>query len=171
MIPWIDLSPILGDIPWVVVGAVAARAYMPERATQDLDILVRQEDGERVREKLQAAGFQVTAPLAIPGYTFRSPEGMEIDVLLGDFPWLEEALAHPRLDPAGLPVLDLPFLVLMKLEASRVQDLADLSRMLGLASEEDLERVRDAVSRYAPDDREDLESLVYLGRLELAEEK
>ena len=35
-----NLSGILEGVEWVVVGAVAARAYMPERATQDLDILV-----------------------------------------------------------------------------------------------------------------------------------
>ena len=37
--------------------------------------------------------------------------------------------------PDGLPIIDLPYLVLMKLSASRTQDLADISRMLGLADE------------------------------------
>ncbi len=55
----------------------------------------------------------------------------------------------------------------MKLEASRVQDTADLSRMLGLASDEDQARVRDAVACYAPDTDDDLESLIYLGRVEM----
>ena len=41
MNPWPDLRPVLTGIPWVVVGAVATRAYMPERATKDLDILDR----------------------------------------------------------------------------------------------------------------------------------
>lgn len=167
MIPWPDLRDLLQGIPWVIVGAVAARAYMPERGTRDLDILVRSEDGRPVQERLEEAGFHFVAPMAIPGYTMRSPDGVDVDVLLGDFPWLEEALAHPRSDPAGLPVLDLPYLVLMKLESSRAQDIADLSRILGLAAGEDLERVRHAVSRYAPDALEDLESLIYLGKLEI----
>jgi len=64
-------------------------------------------------------------------------------------------------------VLDLPYLVLMKLASSRLQDLSDIARLLGLASEADLERVRAVVSRYLPDARDDLESLVYLGKLEL----
>jgi hypothetical protein len=63
-------------------------------------------------------------------------------------------------------VLVLPYLVLMKLESSRLQDTADLSRMLGLASEEELARVRAVVARYAPGEADDLESLIYLGRLE-----
>ena len=131
MIAWPDLRLVLRDIPWAVAGGVATRAYMPERVTKDLDILVRRDDGDEVWERLEAAGYKFITPLAVPGFLVRSPEGVEIDVILGDYPWLEEALAHLRQDPAGLPVLDLPYLVIMKIEASRVQDTADLSRMLG----------------------------------------
>lgn len=164
---WPDLRPVLEGIPWAVAGAVAARLYMPERTTYDLDILVRREDGETVQKRLEAAGYRYGASLTVPGFTVCSPEGAEIDVLLGDAPWVEEALAHPRVDPVGMPVLDLPYLVLMKLEASRLQDMADLARMLGLASEAERERVRAVVARYAPDALEDLESLIYLGMLEM----
>ena len=167
MNPWPDLRPVLQGIPWVVIGAVATRAYMPERATKDLDILVRHEDGDEVRERLEAAGYTFITHLAVPGFLVHSPEGVEVDVVLGDYPWLDEALAHPRQDQAGFPVLDLPYLVLMKLAASRVQDTADLSRMLGLASDEELAPVRAVVARYAPAEVDDLESLIYLGRFEM----
>ena len=167
MNPWPDLRPVLQGIPWVVVGAVATRAYMPERATKDLDILVRHEDGDEVWERLEAAGYTFITHLAVPGFLVHSPEGVEVDVVLGDYPWLDEALAHPRQDPAGFPVLDLPYLVLMKLIASRLQDVADLSRMLGLASDEELASVRAVVARYAPTEMDDLESLIYLGRFEM----
>jgi hypothetical protein len=167
MNPWPDLRPVLQGISWVVIGAVATRAYMPERATKDLDILVRREDGDKVRERLEAAGYTFVTHLAVPGFLVHSPEGVEVDVVLGDDPWLDEALAHPRQDPAGFPVLDLPYLVLMKLIASRLQDVADLSRMLGLASDEELAAVRAVVARYAPTEMDDLESLIYLGRFEM----
>jgi hypothetical protein len=167
MLPWPDLRPILEGIPWVIVGGVATRAYMPERATKDLDILVRREDGDEVRERLEQAGYTFMTELAVPGFLVRSPEDMELDVILGDYPWLDEALTHPRQDMAGYPVLDLPYLVLMKMESSRLQDTADLSRMLGLASDEELERVRAVVARYAPTEMGDLESLIYLGRFEI----
>ncbi len=167
MNPWPDLRPVLQGIPWVVIGAVATRAYMPERATKDLDILVRREDGDEVRERLEAAGYTFVTHLAVPGFLVHSPEGVEVDVVLGDDPWLDEALAHPRQDPAGFPVLDLPYLVLTKLVASRLQDVADLSRMLGLASDEELATVRTVVTRYAPTEMDDLESLIYLGRFEM----
>ena len=34
---WPDLDPVLAPIAWAIVGAVATRHYMPERATRDLD--------------------------------------------------------------------------------------------------------------------------------------
>lgn len=167
MNPWPDLRPILQGVLWAITGGVATRAYMPERVTQDLDILVRRQDGDEVRQRLEGAGYCYVSPLAVPGLLVRSPEGVEVDVLLGDAPWVEEALAQPRQDPAGYPVLDLPYLVLMKMASSRAQDVADTTRMLGLASEEELARVREAVARHAPQETEDLESLIYLGQVEM----
>ena len=55
----------------------------------------------------------------------------------------------------------------MKLETSRAQDLADLSKMLGLAADEELDRTRECVARHMPEASDDLESLIYLGRLEM----
>jgi len=167
MNPWPDLRQVLTGIPWAVVGGVATRAYMPERATKDLDILVRHQDGDEVQARLGVAGFKIVSQLAVPGFLVRAPDGAEVDVILGSYLWLSEALAHVQHDPAGYPVLDLPYLVIMKLIASRVQDTADLSRMLGLASDADLTRVRQVVARYAPDDLADLESLIFLGRFEM----
>jgi hypothetical protein len=167
MHPWPDLRPVLDGIPWVIVGAVATRAYMPERSTQDLDILVRVSDSDAVRERLESVGYVFVSALAIPGFAVRSPAGIELDVILGQQAWLTEALAAPRQDPAGYPVLDLPYLVLMKMDSSRSIDLGDLSRMLGLASDAELTRVRAIVGRFAPAEMEDLESLIYLGQVEM----
>jgi hypothetical protein len=54
----------------------------------------------------------------------------------------------------------------MKLGASRSQDMADISRMVGWASDEDLQAVRDVVTQYSPQDSEDLESMIFLGQQE-----
>jgi hypothetical protein len=170
MNPWPDLRPILGDIPWVIVGGVATRAYMPERATKDLDILVRSRDSDEVIERLEEAGYRRISPLAVPDFLLRSPEGTDLDVIFGDYDWLDEALGHQGRDPAGYPVLDLPYLILMKIASSRLQDTADISRMLGLASQDEVTRVREAIARYAPDEADDLESLIYLGRVEVGKE-
>ena len=170
MHPWPDLRTILHDTPWLIAGDAATRAYMPERATQDLDILIRRIDSDVVWEKLQAAGYTRVSELAIPGFIARSPEDVELDILYGDDAWLDEALQHPETDAAGYPVIGLPYLVLMKMASARAQDMADLARMLGLASEARLAHIRDVVHRYAPDEAEDLEALLYLGRLETGQE-
>ncbi len=166
MNPWPDLRPILADIPWALVGGVATRAYMAERATKDMDIIVHEHDGEMAVKKLQQAGYNLVSRLAIPGYLLRSPDGTELDVIFGRQRWLKEALASPKQDPAGYPVVGLPYLVMLKMEAQRPQDWADVSRMLGWASEADLDEVRAVIGKYAPEDLEDIESLIFIGKKE-----
>ncbi len=167
MIHWPDLRQILAEVDWVIVDGVATRAYMPERMTKDLDILVHERDNQIVLDRLQAANYELIKQLAtIPGYILQSPDGVEVDLILGNYPWLNDALANPERDPAGYPVLALPYLVLMKLGASRSQDMADISRMVGWASDEDLQAVRAAVASYSPQDSEDLESMIFLGQQE-----
>ena len=166
MNPWPDLRPILEGLDWAIVGGVATRAYMPERMTRDMDILVHQNSGDAAIARLQQSGYQIIARLAIPGYSLRSPEGIEVDVIFGDDAWLKDALADPKRDPAGYPVIGLPYLILLKMATQRAQDWADVSRMLGWASEADLDEVRAVVKQYAPEDLEDLESLIFIGKKE-----
>ena len=104
--------------------------------------------------------------LAIGGVTWKSPDGRLLYVLERDDEWVDEALLALREDPQGLPVVKLPYLILMKLQASRTQDLADVSRMLGGADEHELGRVREVMKRYQADSLDDLESLIQLGKLE-----
>lgn len=170
MSSWPNLTPILAGLPWAVVGAVATRAYMPERMTRDLDILVPTDKSAEVRARLQAAAFAEIQELAIGGATWRSPAGEEVDVIELREEWVLEALRHLERDPQGLPVLALPYLVLMKVRAGRVQDLADAARMLGLAADELRQATRQVFERHMPDALEDLESLITLGRLEVEAE-
>ncbi len=164
---WPDLRDILEDIPWALVGGVATRAYMPERKTMDMDILVHTRDGAAVIARLQAAGYKIISPLAVPGYLTRSPNGIELDVIFGDAAWVREALSKPNADRANYPTIALPYLVLMKITASRAQDWADVSRMLALANEKERGAVRRVIAKYSPEDLDDLESLIFLGEKEL----
>jgi len=168
MHPWPDLRLILQGIDWVLIGGVATRAYMPERETKDMDVLVHHADGDEVISKLRQAGYKVVSRLAIPGYLLQSPEGVEVDVLFGRYPWLREALKHPVYDKADYPVIGLPYLVILKIAANRGRDIGDLTTMLGWAEDADLDAVRAVVARYTPEDLEDLESLIFLGRQEQA---
>ncbi|MCS7251639.1 MAG: hypothetical protein NZ572_04285 [Thermoflexus sp.] len=168
MFPLPNLTEILDSLPWAVVGAVAARHYMPERATQDVDIAVLRKDAPEVRRRLQEADFRYAGELAIPGSSWISPEGTSVDVLELSAPWAESALqeAQENRDPYGFPILPLSYLILMKFEAGWLQDLADIARMLGVASSNQVEVVREVFRQYRPGDLEDLESLLTLGRLE-----
>ena len=164
---WPDLTPTLAGIAWAVVGAVAARAYMPERTTQDLDVLIAAADREEVRMRLERAGFLTVQQLAIGGMTWRAPTGALVDVIESQAEWVAEALCSLQRDPQGLPILDLPYLVLMKIQAGRAQDLADVARMLGAAQDARRDETRKVIRRWLPEALEDLESLIALGRLEM----
>ena len=152
--------------PFVVVGAVATWLYMPQRATKDVDILVLARDAPSLYRELVEAGCVRVGSLTVGGTSWETPEG-ELDVIESSEPWAEAAVASPNRSPTGLSVIALPYLVLMKIQASRAQDLADLVRMLALADEPTREQVRDVVRRFQPTVLEDIESMIALGELEL----
>jgi hypothetical protein len=162
-----DLNLILKQAPFVVVGGVATRMYMPERMTLDLDILVKAEDRELIYQDLRKADSKKIGSLSIPGSQWQLADQTSLDVIEGDDSWVKDAIAHPKYAPDGLPIINLPYLVLMKLSASRTQDLADISRMLALAKENEREQIREVIKTYIPSAKEDLESLIVLGELEL----
>ncbi len=168
---WPDLSQALGRLPWAVTGAAATRLYMPERSTQDLDVVVLAKDVAEVRRRLEAAGYALKGELAIGGSAWTAPDGTPVDVIEGREAWWPQALAEAagNRDAQGLPVLTLPYLVLMKLLAGRVQDVADVARMLGHAAEDAIASVRAVIAAHAADLLEDLESLITLGKLEAQE--
>jgi hypothetical protein len=166
IIKWPDLRKILTGIKWAVVGGVATRAYMPERATLDIDILINPSDDKKARQKLKKAKFVFVQELSVGGSTWKMPDGTMIDIISFLVDWFSEAFEELQTDPQGLPVLSLPYLVLMKLQSGRTQDLADITRMLGLANEEECNKVRNVIKKYQPDAVEDLESFISLGRLE-----
>lgn len=170
--PMPDLNPLLPGVRYVVVGGTATSLYMPMRTTKDVDILVSELQAPATEQALRRAGASLIGPLSIAGSlglrgtSWRLRDGSELDVLVSGQAWVTEALAHPNLDAAGLPIVVLPYLVLLKLDASRGMDIGDLSRMLGGANDAALGEVRTVVRKYLPDAPEDLESLIELGRLE-----
>ncbi len=90
------------------------------------------------RKKLTDAKFIYDGELSIGGSTWRAPDGQMIDVIEGHEAWWSNALneAHSNRDAQGLPILPLRYLVLMKFQSGRVQDIADVTRMLGQADEQ-----------------------------------
>jgi hypothetical protein len=161
----IDIASILGGLPYVVVGGVATRAYMAERMTLDIDILVHSENWPAIEVALEAADGENTGALSIGGFSFQFGADI-LDVLVSDAPWVQTAIDSPNFQN-NLPIIALEYLVLLKLKASRSIDLGDLSRMLGQANQLALTKVRETVRNDLPEATEDLESLIILGKLEL----
>ena len=144
--------------PFVIVGAVATSLYMPERVTKDIGVLVLASDAGDLHAELADAGWRRVGTLTVGGTRWPTP-GELLDVIESNEPWAEEAV--------GLPVIALPYLVLMKLQASRLQDLADIVRMLGQSDKPLRDQVRGVIGAHKPDALEDVESMIALGELEL----
>lgn len=163
-VPRLDF--LRGKVPFVVVGGLATSLYMPERMTLDTDILVRLEDMPDAENALQAAGYSKQGSLTTGGSTWLSPNGRPLDLLSFDEPWVDDAVNSPIIRDGDVPYIALQYLVLMKLYSGRLQDLADIGRMLGRADDETLETVRNTIHQYMPQETADLESIISLGKLE-----
>jgi hypothetical protein len=150
---WPEIDSVLTGIPHAVVGGVAANAYMAPRFTDDLDIGVMLSDLARATSALRAAGW---------------PDGRRVHLVPIPRRWGRAALDAARRDQrTGVVTLPLGYVVLMKLAVSRSIDIGDLTRLLGGRSDEELAQIREIVRRFGgPDDPEDLEQLIALGRLE-----
>jgi hypothetical protein len=162
-----DLRDLI-NTSYVIVGGVATRLYMPERMTDDLDILIHSSQVEQVYAHLSEQKVRYIGDLSIGGTSWELPGRVILDIISSDRPWVKIALLSPRISPDNQPVIDLPYLVLMKMEASRTTDLSDISRMLGQASDQELDEVREVFKTYDPNSLEDLESLIQLGKLEMS---
>ena len=157
---------LLGTVPFAIVGGLETRRYMPERMTLDVDVLVSPPNLPQAEKALLATGCRKRGPLTIGGSTWVTADSQELDLIALEAPWTEDAVSSAITAPDGQPYVALQYLVLMKLASSRVQDLADISRMLGVANNAAIEATRALVSRYRPNDAEDLESIIRLGKIE-----
>ena len=164
-----NIKSIIKQTPFVVVGGIATRLYMPERMTEKIEILVLTEDADNIYRELAEAGSIKVGELSIGGSSWQLPDGSILDVIESQQPWVAVAIANPNTAPDNLPIIGLPYLIIMKLQASRGIDMGDLTRMLGGADKTALELVRKTVKTYLPDAVEDLESLIVLGKLEMGE--
>lgn len=168
-----SLDAILG-VPYAVIGGVATRLYVPERMTLDIDVLVRLDDLARAAARLHERGAKAIGTLAFPdsrlglgGETWQVAGMPPLDVIAAPGAWVDDALANVRVDETGLRIAPRATLVALKLDASRGIDQGDLTRLLGTANETEIAAVRALVAQLLPEDLEDLESYVALGRLEL----
>ncbi len=159
-----------------VTGANAANAYMPPRATGDLDLALRVTDLAAAGRTLTEAGWEFLGNLQLyenlRGTAWKKGDH-ELDLIGLPGAWGQAAIAAGQGNTlvAGLPTLTMPYVVVMKLISARPQDSADISRMLGPAMEATLDAVRAVVRRWRPQDAEELEQMIVLGQLEWGQPK
>jgi hypothetical protein len=156
------------SVPYAIAGGQATKHYMPERMTLDWDVIVAAHDEAQARLDLERSGAGSFSALSIPGFSCILADRTQVDVITENAGWLPLALdlARRHAAPDSDPVLPLPYLGLLKLRAGRVQDLADVSRMMSYADESARNATRDVIGLHLPDAVEDLESLIELGKLE-----
>lgn len=168
---------LFAGIPYCVVGGVATRAYMPERMTKDVAVLVAASDFSIAEQRLRDRGYVKTSSGENPCFrdssnglfgTHWEKGSTRVDVISSHGDWVDEALTHESRDQTGLRVIALPYLVLMKLDASRGQDQADVERMLGRLAPGEVERVAATVAQYLddPEVADDVRQYAALGQLE-----
>lgn len=127
-------------IEYALCGGMALAIHGAPRATQDIDLLARQEDLDRVRESARGCGFvfeSLPMDFASSGVTIhRFTKLIEniplmLDVLLAAGPLA--AVWQTRLTVAfeagQIKVVSKQGLVSMKLLAGRPQDIADVKRL------------------------------------------
>jgi hypothetical protein len=145
------LVDVLTDegIEYALCGGLALAVHGFARATQDIDLLVRPEDAERIAATVEKLGFVLDAgelPFGAGGPHERrvrriskteGDEGLTLDlVLLRE--WLEPVwTSREALQWEGrrLQVVSREGLLAMKRVAARPQDLADIARLEGGADE------------------------------------
>lgn len=152
------LSPIF-DIPHAIVGGHAVAIHGYPRTTQDIDVLTTPENVEKIVKRLN---FVETQPITLGGISGRLASGAEIDILSPAKPWVKQAISNAIITPQG-KVISPPFLVLMKLWASRgAQDDADMLHVLKKMTSEQLDQTMTLIKHYLPNEVEDLEQLVMM---------
>ena len=136
----IDTSRLLArlQIPHALVGGLAVGIHGHPRATKDVDFLVGTE------------AFETTEPILSYRDELTNIVRMGVIDLLSvpsKRPVLRASLLVPR---AGeLPVVDVRGLVLMKLDAGRKQDFADIHHLLDNGA--DIDGIGEFLAQHAPD--------------------
>ena len=130
-------------IDYALCGGVALAIHGAPRATQDIDILLRPEDIDRLREAARARGFTLEAlPMDFAsGVTiqrFTKPfagQPLMLDVLFAvgpvERPWATRLAAE--FEGGVVRVVSREGLIALKLTSARPQDIADVQRLEELA--------------------------------------
>lgn len=164
---------------YVICGAWAANNYQVPRNTQDLDLLVEEDNLDRITEEILHMGYHFDFDLYVPPketisqiygkrFLYSSDKLVKntiIDVLTSPDEWVSDAIRDRQYDNRNNPIISIPYLTLMKIEG-RAKDLADLTEILGLARGDVLEMTKKVIEKYLPNQIDDLATIVLLGKIQ-----
>lgn len=132
-------------VAYAVVGGNAVAAWVATvdegavRTTRDVDVMVRREEFERVREALESTGFTYRHVAGIDVFldspTSKASDGVHV-VFAGEMVRANEPGPNPSLDETatlgGVPYLPLLALVQVKLTAFRDKDRTHVRDLIGV---------------------------------------
>jgi hypothetical protein len=154
------------NLRYVIVGGMAAAYYQPARFTEDIDLMVLAEVSTTVEQALSQAGWIQLGIISFGGSSWQSPNSELIDLLHApDQSWVSAALDFPITTPEGLPVIDLPYLLILKLAATRAVDISDIVGMLQQANEPEKQRIRQVIATHRNDLLEDFDQFEAIAQL------
>ncbi len=151
---------------YVIVNGMASAHYQPARFTEDIALMVLAEDSITVEQALRGAGWTQLGVISFGGSSWQSASGELIDLLHApEQPWVTAALNSPIETSEGLPVIDLPYLLILKLSATRAVDISDIVGMLQQASDLEKQRIRQVIATHRNDLLEDFDQFSAISRL------
>ena len=141
-------------IEHALIGGLALAAHGAARATLDVDLLVSGARADDVHALLTEQGYAcLHRSEFVANYASEDSALGRVDLLFARRAYgramLDRASAHTDLAGGSVPVVDVADLIGLKVQASsndprrRHSDLADIQRLLDVADDIDLERVRD----------------------------
>jgi len=127
------------ELPYALAGALALAVHGVPRATNDIDLLVRSEDLDAIKDAVAGIGFK------LPSMAMTFSDGMSVQrvskVEEGEALSLDLILVNPDLEPVWasrqqleteqgtLWVISRDALIQMKLAAGRTRDIADVESL------------------------------------------
>ena len=160
---------VFDKIPHVVIGGHAVSAHSQQRATLDVDLLIKPEDLENVRQYLpegsKTSPLQMSGIVPMRGISVTLPDNMLVDFITADEEWVDDAINHPTIKN-GIRFISMEYLILLKLIASRgTVDDSDIIQLLKVMDKSTFKLTRQIVRRYLPNDLyEDFLTMVKLAQ-------
>jgi hypothetical protein len=149
----VDVEHILEQIEgidYAICGGVAVSYWMTGRkpTLRELDLLIREEDLEEVRDRLMGIGCVVGGYGGIDIAAVAVKCGsLKVDLLVAEESWEEDAIVK-AVKVRDLRVVRPEYLIMMKLRSEREKDLEDIVLLM---SKVDFNKVRRLVDLYMGD--------------------